>query len=344
MKRMFLLFSAAILVISACSVEFNPPPLSLTSSAPQASNTPTVLMATPTFTTIPPSATSVPPTSVPPTATVIPPTATTANLVLTVDQLRNATFNLMGSDQIVRSISLKDGKFQQGTDPAVPGYISVTLGDKIAFGDLNGDGVEDAVISIAENYGGSGVFVSVVAILNQNGQPNAVGSALIDDRPVVNELSIKAGEIFLNATVHGPGDPMCCAARPSKRFYRLVENALVLSQLSTTTPDGSERTIQIDAPTAGSEVSGPFVINGSVSISPFENTLGYKVYVQGNKEPVEGTGFVIKADGAGGPGTFELPLDLSSLNLKGPVWVEIADTSPADGTYQAERTVFLVLK
>jgi len=81
-------------------------------------------------------------------------------------------------------------------DPAQTGYVSVTLGEKIAFGDLNADGVNDAAITIAENYGGSGCLCFGVAVLNQGGQPNPVATALIDDRPMINDLSIKNGEIF----------------------------------------------------------------------------------------------------------------------------------------------------
>jgi len=250
----------------------------------------------------------------------------------------------MTSEQILRTITLKDGSFQEGTDPAQPGYIQITMGDKVAFGDLNQDGQEDAVISIAENYGGTGQFVSLVAILNQNGQPNPVATALVDDRPMLNELTIKDAEIFLDATIHGPNDPMCCPALPSTRSLRLIENSLVLSRFSTKTPDGNERVIRIESPANGTEINGPFILKGSISISPFENTLSYAVFLQGSPDPIEQAGFFVNADGLGGPGTFELALDLGKHNAKGPVRVEISDVSAADGSYLDLNTVYLVLK
>jgi hypothetical protein len=322
-------------------LDFNPPPLSLTPAAQGvATSTPLMLQPTLTSTPVPPTATP----TVSATETQISPTATPTPLTLTVEQLRNATLTVMGYNQILRTITLQDGKYQEGTDPAQSEYVSIFLGEKIAFGDLNADGMEDAVITVAENYGGSGVFVSVVAVLNQGGQPNAVATALIDDRPMINDLFIKNGEIFVDATIHDTNDAMCCPSLPSTRNYRLVENELVLSRYATRMPGGAERVITITSPANGAEISGAFVIKGSVTISPFENDLVYSVFLPGTKDPVAQAGFTISSDGLGGPGTFELPLDFSAAGFKGPVRIEISDVSPADGSYLALNTLFLTLK
>jgi hypothetical protein len=305
-------------------------------------------VATPTFTALPPTLPLPAPTEtqLAATPTQVPalPSATPFLPTLTLEQLRNLSITIKGADQIMRTISLKDGKFERGSDPADPGYIRARLGEKIAFGDLNQDGLEDAAITISENYGGSGVFVSLIAILNREGQPDALASLPVDDRPIINELAIKDGEIFMDATIHGPADAMCCPALPSTRFYRLIENSLVLSRFSTRTPSGAERIIQIDSPVNGTGISGPFVIKGSVTISPFENNLSYAIYKPGSNDPLEKAGFVISADGLGGPGTFELPLDLTRYANLGAVRIEISDFSPADGSYLASRTIFLTLK
>lgn len=345
MKRFVATLLVLVLASLACSLDFNPPPLSLTPALGLATRTPVMLQPTLTSTPIPPTATRrVEPveteTQIPPT---VPPTSTTSP-GLTAELLRNSTLTIMGSDQILRTITLKDGKYQAGTDPAQSGYVSVSLGEKIAFGDLNADGVEDAAIIIGENYGGSGVFISVVAVLNENGQPNAVATAVIDDRAMINDLSIKDGEIFVDATVHDVSDAMCCPSLPSTRNYRLVENELVLSRLTTKTPDGTERVIAVTSPANGTEISGAFVVKGSVTVSPFENTLSYSVFLPGTKDPVAQSGFTISADGLGGPGTFELPLDFTAAGFKGPVRIEISDLSAADGSYLALKTLYLTLK
>ena len=263
---------------------------------------------------------------------------------LTIEQVKNMMINITGSDQQMHTIQLKDGKYEQGADPANTDYISINMGEKIAFGDLNADGWPDAAISLAENHGGTGVFVSAVAVLNKNGQPDQAFSTPIEDRAIINELKIVDAEIQVNATIHGPSDPMCCATVPSTRSYRLIENNLVLSRLSTKTVNGAERIIRIDSPADGVAISSPFTIKGSVSIAPFENNLLYKIYHQGSNDPLDLLGFTIDADVPGGPGTFELPLDFTKKGFKGPMRIEISDTSPADGSTLALCTLYLNLK
>ena len=358
MKRLVTLCLIITLGLSACSVQFNPPPIATNPPAAQATQTPLVLIVPPTLTALPPTAapsvvptdtaaplptaTAAPATLAP--ATAAPVTSTSTATALSLEQLRGATLSILTTDNATRTITLKDGKYESGSDRAKPGYISVTMDDKVAFGDLNGDGLPDAAIILAENFGGSGTYITVAAILNQAGQPMAVASALIDDRAILHAISIQAGQILVDAIIHGPTDPMCCAGLPSKRAYRLIDNSLVLAQFSTTTANGLERLIQVDSPANGTQISSPFVIKGSVTVSPFENSLGYSVFVQGAKDPVLQAGFTVKGDGLGGPGSFELPIDPAKINFKGPLRIEIADVSAADGSYLAVSTVFLILK
>lgn len=280
----------------------------------------------------------------PPSILPQPTNANTNAPDLTVEQLRNATLLITGMDKLLRIMTFKDGKYEQGTDPAQAGYASVSMGEKIAFGDLNADGLLDAVISIGENYGGSGVFVSLVAILNDNGQPKPIATIAIEDRPMINELKIDNGEILVDVTVHAPNDPLCCPSQPSTRVYRLIKNNLELARLSTKTPNGAERVIQISSPANNVEISGPFNIKGSVTISPFENTLVYKVFQQGSNEVLDQMGFIVNSDGLGGPGTFELNLDFSQKGFKGPLRIEIADLSAADGSILAQATLYMIAK
>jgi hypothetical protein len=148
----------------------------------------------------------------------------------------------------------------------------------------------------------------------------------------------------MDATLHDINDPSCCPSMAAKRSYRLVEKELLLTRNATKTPNGPERVITIDSPANGSEITGAFVVKGSVTVSPFENTLSYSVFLPGTKDPVAQAGFTINGDGLGGPGTFELPLDFSAAGFKGPVRIEIADISPADGSNLALNTLFVTLK
>jgi hypothetical protein len=214
----------------------------------------------------------------------------------------------------------------------------------VAYGDLDGDSLQDAAIILGENYGGSGSFVSVAVLLNRNGQPVFAGSVGIDDRPKVNSISIQNGEVLLDAVIHGPNDPGCCPAQPVTQTFRLWGGKLILVHYTSKTPVGTERIIKINAPAQGSEVSGPLTISGSVTIAPFENSLGYSVFVEGSSDPVLQAAVMVDAADMGGPGNFSLPLDLAASGIKGNVRIQIADLSAANGAYLAVDTLFVTVK
>ena len=292
-----------------------------------------------------PGSTEVAATAIPLTPTV---TATTAP-ALTLDLLKNTEVQIVGNGAgpdtgTVRIIKLTDGHFQKGNDPAGTDYISVNMGQQVAFGDLNGDGVDDAAIIIGENYGGTGDFVSVVAMLNQDGKPVFGGLAGVDDRPMINSIDIQDGQILLDALIHGPNDPGCCAAQPAKDTFRLWGGKLIRSGRITQTPDKVQRMITIDSPAPGTEVSGPFTLKGSETVAPFENSLAYAVYQEGAPEPVLQSSITVSANGTGGPGTFEVPLDFSASGIKGNLRIEISDISAADGSELALATLLVTVK
>jgi len=261
---------------------------------------------------------------------------------LTADQLKNASYQLVFQDSH-KTVQLTNGSYQNGTDPISTDYARVDLISQMAFGDLNGDGIGDAAVLLAENYGGTGVFVSVVVMINQNGKSVQAGAQMIDDRPMINSISIKDGQIFLDATIHGPNDPGCCAAQSVKQVYRFVGGKLVFTSIRMKTANGLERVITIDSPADGSSASWPLTITGKVTVAPFENNLLYVVFDAHNNEITKGS-FLVKADQPGSPGTFSLPLDLSSKSLSGPIRIQIEDSSPADGAILALGSVTVIIK
>jgi hypothetical protein len=155
---------------------------------------------------------------------------------------------------------------------------------------------------------------------------------------------IENGQVALDATVHGLQDALCCATLGTTRRYQLEAGSLRLTEFTSQVSEGVARAITLTAPAAGSEVSGPFVVSGTVTVSPFENNLVYRIYLPDSEEPVAEAGFIISADGLGGPGSFDLPLDFSAAGFHGPVRLVILDLSPADGSVQALASLSLMLK
>ncbi|RJP54917.1 MAG: hypothetical protein C4583_01425 [Anaerolineaceae bacterium] len=260
---------------------------------------------------------------------------------LTVDALRNASYTLPNFSGDLFSYQLTDGKYTLG-DPTVTGYVEVTLLDTFAFGDLNQDGVNDAAVLLAENFGGTGVFVSVNAVLNDGGQPRHAASSMIDDRPQIGNLDIRDGEIFLDAVIHAFDDPACCPELSVTRSFKLSGVLLTLVRATTRLTNGQERVIMIESPSDGTEIRGELVITGSVTIAPFENTLTYRVYNEQGNEMFAGPIMVSAAD-FGAPGTFSATLDTSAFPM-GRIRIVIADLSAADGSVLAMDSVEIIVR
>jgi hypothetical protein len=258
-----------------------------------------------------------------------------------VEEIRNAQYQLGASDSL-EVVQLTDGKFEQGT-PGAEDFLSVAVTDFVALGDLNADGTEEAAALISENYGGSGVFVFLAVYGNLNGTWSFQNSIMVDDRPQLQALSIADNEIFLEAVIHGPDEPMCCPTLRTRRHYRFVDNQLDMIDYTTFTPDGQPRTITIDTPADGSEVFTSVPLQGKVAIAPFENNLVYRIYDISGIELAAGA-IPVTAPDLGAPGTFESIVPLGRALSGSIIRLEVQDESAADGSLLAMDSVELVVK
>jgi hypothetical protein len=256
--------------------------------------------------------------------------------------IRNAKYEL-GAANSLQIVQLTDGKFEQGTPGGSDGLVSVTMTDFAALGDLNADGSSEVATLVAENYGGSGVFVFLAVYANVNGTWTFQTSAMVDDRPKLNALSIAKGEIFLDATIHGSDEPMCCPTLKTTRHYRLVDNSLDMTDYTTFTPEGKPRTISITAPAGGTEVFSSITLKGNVAIAPFENSLAYRIYDTAGVELSAGA-ISVTASNAGGPGTFDASIPVGKVLSGAVIRVEVQDVSAKDGSLLAMDSVELVVK
>ena len=276
-------------------------------------------------------------TPLPPTVMLQPTTTPLLTpVVLTAEELMNSPYVLPYSQ---KTVTLTDGAYTGGSGAD---YVEVHLADPIALGDLNGDKIDDAAVVLAENTGGSGTFKSLIVILDQNG-PIQAGAVQLGDRNQIKTLGIQDQRILLDMVVHAPNDPMCCPTQPVKETYTWVKSGIVMTHLTSQTPDGTAREIHIENPTEGLEVTGSIPLTGTVTIAPFENTLAYKLMdVQGNildQGPV-----VVAAADMGGPGTFDALVDLSKVPAGMPFQLAVFDVSMADGSTLAMDAVDLIHK
>ena len=260
-------------------------------------------------------------------------TATTAG-GLTLDILRNSTYY---APAYGKTVTLINGAYS--VDPS--GGYNVQMLDTYALGDLNGDGINDAAIILVENEGGSGQFVSLIVVYNSGGSPVQVGQSSLGDRVQVNSMNISNGVIHLDMLVQGPNDPMCCPSLAEKQSYWMISGHLWLMRV-TTTSSGTERTINVNSPANWANVTSPFTVTGDIPISPFENTLAYRIYLPDGTK-VNESSLMVSSAGMGTPGTFSQDINLTMARITGPVIIQFVDESAADGSTLAMGSVLVIV-
>lgn len=172
-------------------------------------------------------------TNATPTPSAMPVASPTSKAVLnlTATQLMNTTYQ-NSSHKPVKLINgtanfvFDSGTGKDGTPYSVEGSLS---SDGTAFGDLDGDGVPDAAVILAENAGGTGYFYSIAAVINKGGQPVIVayGATDLGDRPDIKSITIKDGIITVNALVVGSNDAFSNPTQPKTFNYKLVDGKLI---------------------------------------------------------------------------------------------------------------------
>ena len=142
-----------------------------------------------------------------------------------LSQLKNATYSGIYEEPVTLTDGIYEGEpFVEGS-AARPTVTFVD--DVVAYGDLNGDGVDDAVVLLAESSGGSGVFTYMAAMVNQDGEWVNADTVLIGDRTQIKSMTIQDGQVVLEVVTQGPNDPMCCPSLKVRTTYALQDGELV---------------------------------------------------------------------------------------------------------------------
>ena len=98
--------------------------------------------------------------------------------------------------------------------------------------------------------------------------------------------------------------------------------------------------ILIDAPAPGATVSSPLELRGSVTVSPFESTLRWRVYDAAGQ--VVGEGPIMVDAEMGQPGSFGDQITFA-VSAGGPGRIEVAELSAKDGSVVVSASVDVVL-
>lgn len=129
--------------------------------------------------------------------------------------LQNSTYQILD----VGTVKLTDGKYEN-----LAQQITVTLinqPDLIAVGDLNGDRQPDAVVLLAVNTGGSGVFMYLAPVLQQGNRLQPGSLLSLGDRVRVQSITINQNRAKVEMLTHATKDPMCCPTLKTIQVFTL---------------------------------------------------------------------------------------------------------------------------
>jgi hypothetical protein len=144
---------------------------------------------------------------------------------LDVNQLNNGKYFIPSWENPEQGewVQLHNGEFNR-RDP--DNFLFVRIVD-LSVGYLTNNRTKDAAVIYGYNTGGSGFFVMLCAVVNENGKPKNTAPVDLEDRVKINFLRIEAGKIIVDMVTHGPKDPACCPTVKKIAEYTLVGNKLV---------------------------------------------------------------------------------------------------------------------
>ncbi len=140
---------------------------------------------------------------------------------LTVEALDNATYKPRHTEALGDTAQLVDGEsvgtLYSGTGVRQSSYV---------FGDLNGDGTDDAVATVIEQLGGTAWDVIVAAYVNDSGAPSFAGSVAFGYSEI-DSVTVDSGIITVSGRKVGNGDAICCPTQPFQSQFALQGDQLV---------------------------------------------------------------------------------------------------------------------
>ncbi len=135
-----------------------------------------------------------------------------------------------------RNFFMVNGRAEENSNNDSSSKDVLTMFGEPVYGDLNGDGLEDAAVLLVNNLGGSGTFYYVaVAIKNNDNSYKATNALLLGDRIAPQTVEIHDGQAVYNYADRLPDESMTAQPSVGKSFYiQYDKNSGQISELIKT--------------------------------------------------------------------------------------------------------------
>jgi len=152
---------------------------------------------------------------------------------LNEEAVKNFTYHLKYSKQ---TVTLKNGEYKTplrpGNEEDMKNYLSVKI-EK--YGIFEPTLLPPfAIVILSENFGGSGIFFEITALVNENGKIIQTNSIELGDRVIIKDLRFQPGfvtfrdrerdSIYLTLLTHKENDPSCCPTKQEILCFTLVRD------------------------------------------------------------------------------------------------------------------------
>lgn len=123
-----------------------------------------------------------------------------------------------------QAVQLMDGRAEVEAAPGSATRVTTAVFGEPVFGDLNGDGVDDAALLLVHDPGGSGTFYYVAAAIAENGGWQGTNAVFLGDRVAPRTIQVQNGLIAADYLDRRSDQPMASAPSIPKTMYLTLKN------------------------------------------------------------------------------------------------------------------------
>ena len=135
----------------------------------------------------------------------------------------------VGLGESPATVSLHHGRWTGASAPsgaAAGAAVMLDAGFRLA-GDLDGDGVDDAVVLLTRSNGGTATWTYLAVVARESGTLRNLATVALGDRVQIRSARIADGTLSVSTVRAGPHDAACCPGELGEQQWALVGGRLV---------------------------------------------------------------------------------------------------------------------